>query len=82
MNTEELEQITKEGEKRNTANLFAVGTDYQNGGSEPLLPVQKPSTFSASSVSLPNKEAQSCCAQPSERENSGFSIFTKTIGDE
>ena len=82
MNTEELEQTTSKGLKSNTASLFAVSADRQNGSSKPLTPVHKPNTSSVSFVSLPNNEAQPCCAMSSERENSGFSIFNKKIGDE
>tara|TARA_B100000767_G_scaffold182650_1_gene170515 strand:- start:566 stop:817 length:252 start_codon:yes stop_codon:yes gene_type:complete len=77
MNTEELEQTIGEGENRNTARLFAASTECLNGSSESLFPVQKTNTFGVSFVSLPNKEAQPCCAPSSERENSGFSIFNK-----
>jgi len=75
MNTEELEQTTEEGQNHNTASLTDVLAGYQKGSFETLFPVQKTSTNSASSVSLPKQEAQPRCAPASERENSGFSIF-------
>tara|TARA_B110000881_G_C18361918_1_gene406783 strand:+ start:246 stop:494 length:249 start_codon:yes stop_codon:yes gene_type:complete len=82
MNTEELEQTTEEGNNRNTASLTGVLAGCQKDSAESLFPVQKTNTSSVSFVSLPNEEAQPCCAPTSERENSGFSIFTKKIGDE
>jgi len=75
MNTEELEQIVREGNNRNTASLYGALAGRQKGSAKSFFPVTKNNDISVSSVSLPKQEAQSCCAPASERENSGFSIF-------
>jgi len=75
MNTEELEQNIEERENRNTASLNGNIAGYQKGSFETLFPVQKTDTISFSFVSLPNQDAQSCCAPDTERENSGFPIY-------
>jgi hypothetical protein len=75
MNTEELEQIVREGQKSNTASLTAVLAGRQNDSAKSFFPVRKTNEISVSSVSLPNQDAQPCCAFDLERENSGFSIF-------
>ena len=75
MNTEELEQIVREGQKSNTASLTDVLAGRQNDSAESFFPVRKTNAISASLVSLPNQDAQSSCAFALERENSGFSIF-------
>ena len=75
MNTEELEQSTKEGQNRNTARQQVSIAGCLLGSAKTLFPVRKTDKSSVSFVSLPNKNAQSCCAPISERENSGFSIY-------
>ena len=75
MNTEELEQSTEEGQNRNTASQLGSIAGCLLGSAKTLFPVRKTDKVSVSFVSLPNKNAQSCCASISERENSGFSIY-------
>ena len=75
MNTEELEQIVREGQNRNTASQMVVLAGYQIDSAKSFFPVRRTNEISVSSVSLPNQDAQSRCALALERENSGFSIF-------
>ncbi len=82
MNTEELEQTTEEGENRNTAILFAVGTGYQNGSSETLFSSSKTDLNQRKQRFFPEFCFLTSLGTSSDRENSGFSIFTKNIGDE
>ena len=55
MNTEELEQIVKEGQNRNTASQTVVLTGCQKDSAESFFPVRKTNEISVSSVSLPTK---------------------------